>query len=112
MLDDLCVNRVNLYVFTGEYDDQGGVDAPNSYPGSPTRSGIPCSVQLISTDRADDQNGRVSVVNTYEVDFATDPGVKLLDKLTWGSRILFCQGEAVNNAGHSMSYTVHCQEPR
>ncbi len=77
---------MDWYKIAPSYDADGSL-LPSSYPSSPTLAGIPCSVQLTMGTRETDQGLRISTFYDGWVEFPTDYGMSLNDKIVWAGPV-------------------------
>jgi hypothetical protein len=104
MLSDLLINSVT--VTTNTYANVSGVRTPTG-----TDATYAASVQPMSA-RSRAAYGIEGSETGYIVYFASDPGVKSSDSITWGSVVLQVLGPASNMAGRTVGYKVACKGTR
>lgn len=75
---------------------------------SMTRS-LPASVQPAAAEEVPDHL-RATAVITHIVIFASDPGVKVQDTITWQGRTLLVRGPASDQAGRAAAWVAYCEE--
>lgn len=76
-------NRVDWYQLNPVEDVDGSLNGPPSYPSVPTQAAVPCSVQLSNAERLADGSMVITTLYRGWVEFATDLGLKLNDRLDW-----------------------------
>ena len=101
-LADLCINTVTVAVSTS-------VNVRGVASSTTTTATWQCSVQpMASRDRA---AWGVEVAEIGHMLYApTDPGVRVGDVITWGSRSLAVLGPAQDMAGRGEVFAVACKE--
>jgi hypothetical protein len=104
MLSDLLVNSVTVTVNT--YSNVSGVRTPTG-----TSTAYAASVQPM-TARTRDAYGIEGSETGYIAYFASDPGVKAGDSITWGTATLQVLGPASNMAGRTVGFKVACRGTR
>lgn len=78
----VLANYVSLYRFTPPVDADGAVQGDDAAYTTVIANAVKCSVQPQSPDRMTDQE-RMSAKSVWLIIFASDPGVRLNDRVTW-----------------------------
>ncbi len=77
----ILINTIDIFVGAVTRDSDGGpAKAPS---GTPTFSGIPCTVQYNGTAETVDAQNRVTNVNTYMIMFGSQVIVTVRDLIRW-----------------------------
>lgn len=104
-------NRADLYIGAPTQDNEGGPQWV--YPVVPSMAQVACSVQYQETAQ-DEDNGRLTNLNTYWVVFAFPVEFLGRGKIIWTdvspNRILFSDGSPPSEAGRQGQFTVRAIE--
>ncbi len=101
----LFVNPVTVSVY-----HWNNVNGARVRAASPTTQARLASVQTARTERVPDHlrsTGEISHVVFFD---APDPGVKVDDTITFGTRTLNVLGRAVDEAGRGALFAIYCKE--
>jgi hypothetical protein len=109
----ILVNRVDLYVGSTVQDAEGGFQ--QVYPAIPTSAQVPCSVQYQETAEEVNEQGRITIINTYWIIFAEPTNLTPRDQIIWVdpagvTRTLFTDGIPPSEAGRHGPFTIRAIE--